>query len=130
MSSKWSPRDQKERPRTPRNPLKNREGKRHKKGAPNKPVLASEREARLRGELCTDMVPDVEQPGAPRAITETQQRRPEPPRGTQSYPKSPRAIQSYPKPIKATQKHPEAPRGTQKHSKPPRATQRNPEPQT
>ncbi len=76
------------------------------------------------------MVPDVEQPGAPRAITETQQRRPEPPRGTQSYLKSPRATQSYPEPLKATQKHPEAPRGTESHPEALKATQRNPEPNT
>ncbi len=56
MSSKWSPRGPKERPRTPRNPLKNREGKRHQKGAQNKPVLAWEREARLKEESLPNMV--------------------------------------------------------------------------
>ena len=107
-------------PKRARNPLKNREGKRHQKGTENKPVLAWEREARLKGELCTDMVPDVLQPRAPRVITETLQSHTEPPRATQSHPEPPRATRS----------HPEAPGGTERHPEALKATQRNPEPNT
>ncbi len=70
------PKGPKRASKDPQKPTQKERGKKTpSKDLKQKPVLASEREARLKGELCVDMVPNVEQP-APRAITETLQRHP------------------------------------------------------